>query len=155
VCDLGSIGYPIRVSVKKPTVVLVYRRRADSFFGAARDLDVLAADVHGPAIGLLAVHGCIALADAVLISVEGEKGTGDDHAEAARRLRKCCSARGIEEGGVKHFEWLLGRKNHFSYDDRDVRDEELKKAKIKLDQFFAWAFHQFPAVAQLMEAKDA
>jgi len=109
----------------------------------------------GPRSAFFAVHGCIALDDAVLISAEGEKGTGDDHAAVARRLRKWCSALGVEDWGGKHFEWLLGRKNHFSYDDRDVRDEELKKAKIKMDQFFAWAFHQFPAVAQLTEAKDA
>lgn len=143
------------MSVQKPTIVLIYRRRADSFFGAARDLDALAADVHGPAIGLLAVHGCIALADAVLIAAEGERGTGEDHAEAARRLRKWCFAKGLEDRGVKHFEWLLGRKNHFSYDERVAGDEELKNAKVKMEQFFAWAFHEFPAVAQLTEAKDA
>lgn len=143
------------MSVQKPTIVLLYRRRADSFFGAARDLDVLAADIHGPAIGLLAVHGCIALADAVLIAAEGVKAMGEDHGESARRLRKWCSARGLEDRGIKHFEWLLGRKNHFSYDQRHVRDEEFRNAKIKMDQFFAWAFQQFPAVAQLTEVQHA
>jgi hypothetical protein len=146
------------VSVQKPAIVLVYRRRADSFFGAARDLEQLEAiadESYWPAIGLLAVHGCIALADAVLIAVEGTKGAGDNHGESARRLRAWCSAKQLVDGGIKHFEWLLAKKNHFSYDDRVVRDDELQVAKVKMDQFFAWALRTFPAVAEIKESTHA
>jgi hypothetical protein len=41
--------YLLAVSVQRPTIVLLYRRRADSFFAAARDLQQLVgpADVPG------------------------------------------------------------------------------------------------------------
>jgi len=143
------------VSVKSPATVLRYRGRADSFSRTIKDLEILDRDAHAPAIGLLSVHGSIALADAVLVAIEGARPTGDDHGEAARRLRKWCSANTFADGGIKHFEWLLGHKNHFSYDDDRVDPSRLLLAKVKMDQFFAWAFQTFPAVAQIEEAKDA
>ena len=75
---------------------------------------------------------------------------GDDHGEAARRLRAWCSAKQLADGGLKHFEWLLGKKNLFSYDDRAVRPEDCWVAKIRVEQFFAWAFQTFPDVAQIV-----
>ncbi len=143
------------MSVMNPAVVLHYRRRADSFLHAAGDLEVLEREAHAPAIGLLSVHGCIALADAVLVALQGMRAAGEDHREAARRLREWCSAKRIEDAAVKHFEWLLGMKNHFSYDDRAVRDEDCWAAKMKMEQFFAWASRTFPEVAQINEARDA
>jgi hypothetical protein len=90
------------VSVQKPATVLHYRQRAESFYRAAQDLDILddaGTHAHAPAIGLLSVHGCIALADALLVAAEGERPSGDDHAEAARQLRGWCSAKEIPETG--------------------------------------------------------
>jgi hypothetical protein len=139
----------------KPATVLHYRERGDSFLHAAVDLNILEDERHAPAIGLLAVHACIALADAILVAVEGVRAQGADHAEAARRLRAWCSKQRLADGGIKHFEWLLGRKNAFSYDDRRVDPAELRAAKVKMEQFFAWAFQTFPHVAQISEAKDA
>lgn len=105
------------MAVQQPTVVSHFLERADSFFHAAFDLDQLnelEEGRFGQAIGLLAVHSTIALADAVLMAAaEGSTATGENHTEAARRLRKWCSARGIEGQGLRHFEWLLGKKNHF------------------------------------------
>lgn len=143
------------VSVTNPATVLHYRERGDSFLHAAVNLDILDHDAHGPAIGLLAVHACIALADAILVAVEGERAQGQDHGEAARRLRAWCSAKRAQDGGIRHFEWLLGRKNAFSYDDRRVETADLLAAKMKMEQFFAWAFQTFPSVAQISEARDA
>jgi hypothetical protein len=108
-----------------------------------------------PAIGLLAVHACIALADAVLVAVGEKQAKLEDHGEAARRLRGFCSAQQIQDAGVKHFDWLLNRKTHFSYDDRYVDDGVLLLAKVKMDQFFAWAFQAFPEVDKLKETNDA
>lgn len=143
------------MSVLRPAIVSHYRQRAASFYNAARDLDVLDAPAHGPAIGLLAVHGCIAFADALLVGVEGARPAGEDHAEAARRLRAWCAAKGLVESGIKHFDWLLGRKTHFSYDERIVREEELQLAKVKMDQFFVWGLRTFPAVAEIKESTHA
>lgn len=135
--------------------MLHYRERADGFFRAARDLVLMDAPAYAPAIGLLSVHGSIALADALLVATEGERTKGEEHAEAARRLRAWCSAKHLPEGGIKHFEWLLGRKTRFSYDERFVDEAELLNAKVKLDQFFAWASQTFPEVANLKDTDHA
>ncbi len=143
------------MSVKSPAIVLHYRERAESFSRTIKDLEILDRDAHAPAIGLLSVHGSIALADAVLVAVEGARSKGEDHGDAARRLRKWCSANKLADSGIKHFEWLLGNKSRFSYDDDRVEPSHLLLAKVKMDQFLAWAFQTFPAVAQILEAKDA
>ncbi len=143
------------VSVQKPGIVLHYRNRANGFFCAARDLEQLDAPAYAPAIGLLAVHGCIAMADAILVATDGERSKGEEHAEAARRLRTWCAARRLPDGGIKHFEWLLGRKTRFSYDEHFVDIGELLSAKVRLDQFFAWALHNFPDIANLQETDHA
>jgi hypothetical protein len=145
----------LRVSVQKPTTVLHYRQRAESFYRAAQDLDVLDAGAHAPAVGLLSVHGCIALADALLVAAEGERPRGDDHAEAARQLRGWCSAKEIPESGVKHLEWMLKHKTHFSYDDKYVDVQDLQAAKVKMVQFFKWAYETFPEVPGIKETGDA
>ncbi|MGD0679388.1 MAG: hypothetical protein ABSC94_28675 [Polyangiaceae bacterium] len=36
-----------------------------------------------------------------------------------------------------------------------LKDEDLLLAKVKMEQFFAWAFQTFPAVAQIREASHA
>ena len=132
-----------------------YRRRAAGFLGAANDLDILDRESHAPAIGLLAVHGSIALADAVLVAVAGNRSRAEDHADSARSLREWCSAKGIAQGGVKHFEWLLGRKNHFSYDADPVRADDCWRANTKMNQFFAWALHAFPQLSFFGEPDHA
>ncbi len=146
------------MDVRKPTVALHFRQRADGLFSAARDLEEFegyASESYWPAIGILAVHGCIALSDAALVAAEGEPGGGQDHGDAARRLKAWCAARSVASSGIAHFEWLLAKKNHFSYNARTVRDDELHTAKVKMDQFFAWTFQAFPELAQLTESADA
>ncbi|WP_437580659.1 hypothetical protein [Sorangium sp. So ce887] len=143
------------MSLQKPVIVLRYRERADSFHRAARDLEMLDPPVYAPAIGLLAVHACIALADAVLVAVGEKHAKAEDHGEAARRLRGWCSTKQLQDGGVKHFEWLLSRKTHFSYEDRYVDEGDLLLARVKMDQFFVWASQAFPDVAQLKETDRA
>jgi len=127
--------------------VVHFRRRAEAFARAADDLQILDREAHAPAIGLLSVHGSIALADAVLAAVAPVRPKAEDHADAARRLRAWCSARGFADGGVKHFEWLLRRKNHFSYDADVVHQEDCWIAKTKMEQFSAWALQTFPRVS--------
>jgi hypothetical protein len=141
------------VKPQKPAIVVHYRQRADSFHHAARDLEELEFPRYGPAVGLLAVHATIALADAVLVAVGEKPEAADDHGEAARRLRGFCSAKQIPPNGVKHFEWLLSHKTRFSYEDRYVDDADLLLARVKMDQFFAWASRAFPEVVR--ETNDA
>jgi hypothetical protein len=140
------------VSVQKPATVRHYRERAECFYRAAQELDILEPEgAHAPAVGLLSVHGCIAMADALLVASTGERPRGDDHAEAARQLRHWCSAKKIADTGVKHLEWLLRQKAHFSYDDKYVDLQDLQAAKDKMGQFFKWAYDTFPDVARIEE----
>lgn len=137
------------MAAMNPPIVLHYRGRAESFLHSVKHLAELDAEEHGPSIGLLSVHGCVALADAILVALEGSRIITDNHAEAARRLRAWCSAKQLPDKGIKHLDWLLGRKKLFSYDDQTVRPEELDLARTKMEQFFAWGLRTFPDVAQL------
>ena len=143
------------MDLQKPATVLHYWQRADSFYRAARDLEQLDPPMYAPAIGLLAVHACIALADAVLVGVGERLAKADNHGEAARRLRDFCSAKRVEDSGIKHFEWLLSNKTHFSYGESAVDPEQLLSGKVKMDQFFKWAFQTFPDVAKIEETDHA
>lgn len=115
--------------------------------GALEDLEGLDGATYWPAIGLLSVHASIALADAVLVATEGVHAAGDDHGAAARRLRAWCSTNGLPADGIKHFEWLLGKKTPFSYAEQHIREDDLQNAKLKMDQFFVWVFRTFPLIA--------
>lgn len=139
----------------RPTVMFHFRSRADAFYRAAGDLSVIDELAHAAAIGLLAIHGCIALADAALVAVEGTQNVSQDHADAARRLRSWCSTTRVADGGVRHLEWLVGRKTRFSYGDRSIEAHELLAAKVRMEQFFAWAFQAFPDLAGPRELHDA
>lgn len=138
------------MTLRRAQVVLHYLRRAERFYRSAGDLMILDKDQHGDSIGLLSVHACIALTDALLASADAnEPGKRDDHASAARDMRKLCSVNDLEAAGVRHLEWLLGRKNKFSYESTRVELTDFEKAKVKMDQYFAWGFRTFPEVAQL------
>src|SRR5579863_10639369 len=98
------------MAVMNSVAVLHYRRRADSFLRAAGDLEILERDAHAPAIGLLSVHGCIALADAVIVALSGRRTAADDHHEAARTLRTLTrSPHGVGWAGLRRVCRRLGR----------------------------------------------
>lgn len=130
-----------------------YRHRADSFYESAQLLDLDSA--YGPAVGLLAVHGGIALTDAVLVAQEGSRSKDEDHGVAAGALERLCASRGLDQAGVKHFRALLANKTRFSYGDDEVRDDEFKWAKMKMEQFFKWVYSTFPELARVEEPGDA
>ena len=127
-----------------------YRARAESFYHAAQDLDVLDSEGHAPAIGLLSVHGCIALADAVLVASSGDRLRNENHAEAVRQLRAWCSAKRIADGGIKHFEWLVRKKTHFSYDDKFVDMQDLQAAKDKMGAVFQVGLQRVPGIRTIL-----
>jgi hypothetical protein len=135
--------------VRKPSVVRHYRQRADSFYQSVQLLDL--DDAYGPAVGLLAVHSGIALTDAVLVAEDGSRSKDDDHAVAAKALEKLCAARRVDGGGVTHLKALLSKKTRFSYGEDEVRDDEFKWAKMKMEQFFKWVYGTFPELARVAE----
>lgn len=79
------------VTVPQPTLVSHFLERADSFFHAAfnlHELNEIEGGRFGHAIGLLAVHSAIALADAVLVANEGSTSAGDELGTAEVRMEQ-------------------------------------------------------------------
>lgn len=46
-------------------------------------------------------------------------------------------------------------KTHFSYGDKHVDEQDLQAAKVKMEQFFKWAYDTLPALAQIEEPQNA
>ena len=134
----------------------VFLERAEAFHRSAELLGDDPPDrLYAPAVGLLAVHSSISMTDALLIQFDTGRSKSEDHATAAQALEKLCSAKGHDKSGVKHLRELIRNKTRFSYGEALVRDEEFKKAKLRMEQFFKWAYRTFPAVAQTEEESDA
>src|SRR4051812_24684931 len=144
--------------------VLHYRRRAEEFvrlgiMGIDRDSmewaqDLLPDRAHdggarlcANAAGLLFVHAAIAMTDAVLIFLTGDRSTAQNHGEVAEKLQKECGRRRRPAEGVKHFRWLVQYKDFFAYDDKHVSLDDAKDAQTKIQRFLTWAFRTFPELA--------
>jgi hypothetical protein len=124
--------------------VLLFRRelaRRDEFYPWDHAFD------HG--VGLLSVHAALSFADALLIAETGERSRGDNHMTAHSDLDAHCKTKGIDRGGLKHLQTLIGKKSKFSYGDEPYGDGELIQASTTLDQFMKWIFGTFPDVAAL------
>src|SRR5205085_1861607 len=72
------------------------------------------------ATALLAVHAAIAFSDAALIWLTGERSKGQDHRQAAPTLRSACGRHQRKTDGIRHFEWLIARKDSFAYGEQRV-----------------------------------
>jgi hypothetical protein len=140
--------------INKPATVLHFLGRAEAFHRAANDLAALNAEGHAAAIGLLCVHAAISLADAALVALGAERSRGQDHRDTVKALRKWCAAKQVDGPGPDHLSWLVGKKNHFSYDENTVQPQDFQHALVKKDQFFKWVFRAFPGVAQLSGERD-
>lgn len=99
------------------------------------------------AAGLLYVHAGIAMTDAMLILLTGARSTAQKHDEAATSLQKACGRRQRESDGIKHFRWLVRKKDFFAYDDKRVALNDAKEAQTKIQRFLTWAFKAFPELA--------
>lgn len=124
-----------------------HRSRAESFLSGMKflsdDLTTYAA-----AVALLAVHGAISLADAVLIGYQGRRSREQDHRTAAIFLEKLCNSRRADRSGLKHLIWLLARKTDFSYGEQRFNQSEVKSAVLTAERFQAWIYRTFPEVAR-------
>jgi hypothetical protein len=98
-------------------------------------------------IGLLAVHSAISLSDAITVGLTGERGTYQDHAQAARELERVCSSNRVsDKKGVRHFKWLLGQKNAVAYEHRQFDDDSVRLAVEKAERFNVWAYNHFRVI---------
>lgn len=134
---------------------LVYLERAEAFFRSAQLLGEDPPDRdYAPAVGLLAVHSGISLADALLVAFDDGRSKADDHRQVAAMLEKLCAAKRLKKAGVKHLRELIGYKSKFSYGASVVQDQEFQRARLRMEQFFKWAYDTFPTIAQTERNPD-
>jgi hypothetical protein len=131
---------------------LHHRARAESFLRGMRDLKALDDETYsayGQALALLAVHAAISLADAVLVGYTGKRGNEQNHQVVLGHLRNLCHSQGIDDAGVTHLTWLLGKKTDFAYGDKRLGlAGEIKMAMLKVERFVTWASNGFPEIAR-------
>ena len=99
---------------------------------------------YGYALALLAVHATISLADAIALHHSHDRSKSEDHADAVRLLEKICPSRAEGREGLKHFSWLIARKNRIAYEHHalDMKNEIIG-AKLHAERFFAWVTRTF------------
>lgn len=125
----------------------VFVRRADSFFNGMR---LLADDLraYDAAVALLAVHGAIALNDAILIALTRRRSSSEAHDRAVRELERTCKQmRVVNKSGIHHLGWLIANKTAISYADKRFgrADETLAHA----ERFSTWAYNNFKEVLRV------
>lgn len=136
-----------------PIAAAHYRRRAEAFLRALRHIndrflfDDAEVDQMMNAVALLAVHAGIALCDAVLTMVTGQRSRAQNHTEAPDLLSKWCGKHGIDQRGVKHLVWLISHKDHFAYGDSRITLEEVKSAVDRIERFATWVLESFPELS--------
>jgi hypothetical protein len=123
------------------STVALYRKRGDQLSAAMK---LLGDDVpgYGSAVALLAVHCAISLNDAACICYSGSRCKSENHADAVQYLKKLCGKKASE--GWKHYSWLLGRKNEFSYGNKRLEKEDVDSAIDHAERFQAWLMTNFP-----------
>ena len=88
------------------------------------------------------------MTDAMLVFLTGGRSTAQDHGEAAGKLQRECGRKKRNADGVKHFRWLVQKKDFFAYDDKHISLDDAKEAQTKIQRFFTWAFKVFPEIAE-------
>ena len=90
------------------------------------------------AISLLAVYKAIALNDALLIQLTGNRYKGKDHDRAADRTHTVCKQHGIQDSGLKHLRRLLSKKTEVSYGEQGTTFEVAQDLAETSTRFEAW-----------------
>ncbi|MFI5088029.1 MAG: hypothetical protein ACHP7I_06530 [Terriglobales bacterium] len=129
-----------------PVLTKHYLEKSDHFFDAMK----LTADdmsSYWSAVGLLAVHSCISLNDAITVAVTGKPNKNQDHGKAADDLDAICGAVKVRDRrGVGHLRWLLSRKTDIAYGSKRLDSETITSARDKAERFYAWAYNNFREV---------
>lgn len=117
-----------------------YRRVGASLLESARALGTLAADDtrYGNAIGVIAIHACIAYNDALTIAYRGIKSTEGDHARAADTLAFAMGSR-VPPDRVRQLRAILVTKDRISYGGNYFPTREAIRLLAGAAAFCEWA----------------
>ena len=118
-------------------MVEVFLERARQL-SIARDLVREDAE-YASATALLAVHTAIAVNDALLMELSGERYKGADHRRALKATERMCTAKNIRTAGLKHFRTLLSKKTDVSYGEDRISFETASALAYSSQRFEEWA----------------
>jgi hypothetical protein len=127
-----------------PIRTAVFAQRASAFFDGMK---LFADDLpsYDAAVALLAVHGAIALNDAILIALTSKRSSAEAHDRAVNELQRACKVRSVgNKNGVQHLSWLIANKTAISYADQRFRRAD--EARVHAERFFSWAYNNFKEV---------
>jgi hypothetical protein len=118
---------------KYQRVGLAFRRSVEDLAAIAED-----GDIYGNAIGLSAIHACIAYGDALCIKHGGFKSSEGEHMRAADALREALGHR-IDETAFKSFRRVLSQKDQISYQGDYYTVDEARGLVEDMITFCDWA----------------
>lgn len=127
-----------------------YRRVGAALLESAHALAERSTDSHsyGNAIGVVAVHACIACNDALSIAWKGVKSTDGDHTRAPDTLLFALS-HNVPPERVRQLK-MVAKKDHVSYQGTYYHAEEASRLLDAANGFCAWAeeiFERRPPLA--------
>ena len=125
------------------TSCLHFLRRATQF-GDAATLMEDDLDAYSDVVAVAAVHGAIALVDAILEGFGDGRSRDQNHKTAVVRLTTLCGRNRIPTDGIQHFTKLLSQKTEFSYGDKRLNFERVKAAVVHFQRLLTWSFRNFP-----------
>lgn len=117
-----------------------YRRVGASLLESARALTALASEDgrYGNAIGVIAVHACIAYNDALTIAFRGLKSTEGDHTRAADTLLHAMGSR-VPPDRVRQIRSILAMKDRVSYGGNYYTVTDAGRLVDLAEGFCGWA----------------
>ena len=95
-------------------------------------------DEYGNAIGICAIHACIAYADAICIKHGGFKSSEGEHTRAADALREALGNR-LDETALRAFRRALSQKDQISYQGDYYTVGEAHSVVTAMNTFCDWA----------------
>lgn len=121
-------------------LAIKYHAVGRGFLSAASDLSTVAVEdeSYGNAIALLAIHGAIAMADAIAIAYGEQKSTDGDRGQAVSLLRDILRDR-LPKRAESQLRALVGAKDSVSYQGTYYQLGQGRTLLKRAQQFAQWA----------------
>ena len=113
-----------------------YLLKAGQFFESATDAY---AKENWNAVGLNTVHAVISANDALTVYLAGIRSASDKHTDAAELLLRHSRDKKETAEYLKHYSWLISRKNLVEYESRLFYEKEAKDSLLRAERFLDWA----------------
>ena len=112
-----------------------YLTKAEQFLQSATDAFI---KENWNAVGLTTVHAAISANDALTSYLAGVRSTSDKHSDAAELLLEHSENKKEAAEFLKHYSWLISRKNLVEYESRLFYKKEAEEALKHAERFLEW-----------------